>query len=102
MDDRKDTSPAGQHEFDTVVSGRVNLVNRWYVKVEGHFIDGAPTAGSAARGFYTLSNPGGILPTTNLLVGPHGDQFLIGQDCLGANKLCDKHILRFLSRWRSC
>ena len=68
VDQRKDTSVPGQHSFDTTVSGRVDFKSHWYLKAEGHFIDGAPTTPAAARGFYTLSNPAGIQPTTNLLV----------------------------------
>ena len=75
VDTRKNTDPAAQHAFETVVSGRVELVNHWYAKVEGHFIDGAPTTPPAARGFYAFSNPGGILATTNLLVVRTGFSF---------------------------
>jgi hypothetical protein len=67
-DTRKDTHPPTAHLFDTVVSGRINLNKFWYAKIEGHLFNGAPTTASATRGFYTASNPDGILPTTNLLV----------------------------------
>jgi hypothetical protein len=75
VDTRKDTSPAAQHEFDTTVSARVDFANHWYVKCESHFIDGAATSPSAARGFYALSNPSGIKPTTTLFVIRTGFSF---------------------------
>jgi hypothetical protein len=75
VDTRKPTDPPAQHLFDTTVSGRFDLTGNTYIKVEGHFIDGNPTSPSAARGFYTLSNPQGILPTTNLLVVRSGFSF---------------------------
>jgi hypothetical protein len=75
VDNRKDTSPAAQHEYDTAVTARVSLTPYWYVKAEGHFIDGAPTSPAAARGFYAFSNPAGILSTTNLLVIRTGVSF---------------------------
>jgi hypothetical protein len=75
VDKRKDTTPPAMHEFDTAVTARVSLTNYWYIKAEGHFIDGMPTTPSAARGFYAVSNPGGIQPTTNLLVIRTGVSF---------------------------
>jgi hypothetical protein len=75
VDDRKDTTPPANHQFDTAVSGRVNLTKFWYMKVEGHFINGDPTLPSAARGFYTVDNPAGILSTTRLLVIRTGVSF---------------------------
>jgi hypothetical protein len=75
LDMRKDTTPPSQHEFDTTISARIDPINHWYFKVEGHFIDGATTSVSAARGFYTMSNPAGILPTTRLLVLRAGFSF---------------------------
>jgi hypothetical protein len=75
VDDRKDTTPPAQHEFDTAISGRVDLIHNWYMKVEGHFIDGAPTSPAAARGFYVIDNPTGFKPTTSLLVLRTGISF---------------------------
>ncbi len=75
VDTRKDTTPPSAHEFDTTISARIDPINHWYLKVEGHFIDGATTTTPAARGFYTLSNPAGILPTTRLLVLRAGFSF---------------------------
>lgn len=75
VDTRKDTSPQNQHEFDTCVGARYDPVAHWYVKLEGHFIDGTPTTPSAARGFYAAANTGSFLPTTNLLVVRTGFSF---------------------------
>lgn len=74
-DYRQDTKPATNHQYDTAVSARINFHNNWYAKVEGHFFDGAPTVASAARGFYAAANPGGVAPTTNLLVIRTGVSF---------------------------
>jgi hypothetical protein len=75
VDDRKPVDPPTAHEYDTTISGRVDLVHNWYMKVEGHFIDGAPTSPAAARGFYAIDNPAGFLPATNLLVLRTGISF---------------------------
>jgi len=75
VDTRKNTDPAAQHLFETVIAGRYDFANHYYLKVEGHFVDGAPTTPSAARAFYTVSNPNGILPTTSLLVMRTGFSF---------------------------
>ena len=75
VDMRKDTTPPSAHEFDTTISARIDPINHFYVKIEGHFIDGDPTSTSAARGFYAYSNPAGIKPTTRLLVIRTGFSF---------------------------
>ncbi len=67
-DQRKATSPVANHQYDTVVAGRINFNKNFYLKAEGHFLDGAPNSPTAARGFYNAVNPGGLLPTTRLLV----------------------------------
>jgi predicted glycosyltransferase len=73
---RVDAAPiADQYQYDTAISGKVNLTGHWYVKAEGHFMDGAPTSPSAARGFYAFSNPSGTLPNTRLLVIRTGFSF---------------------------
>jgi hypothetical protein len=74
-DTRKNTDPPSAHEYDTAISGRFNVNSHWYMKVEGHFINGAPITTPAARGFYLLSNPGGILPATRLLILRSGFAF---------------------------
>jgi hypothetical protein len=75
VDTRKNSDPPTAHEFDTAIGGRIDLTNHWYMKIEGHFIDGAPVTPSASRGFYALSNPNGILPATQLLVLRTGFSF---------------------------
>jgi hypothetical protein len=55
------------HLWDKVITGRVDLTSHWYLKVEGHFIDGHGDSYSA-RGFYLADNPNGLAPTTNMLV----------------------------------
>jgi len=74
-DTRKDTSTPTTHEYDSTVSLRIDPVNHVYVKIEGHHIDGAVNSVPAARGFYSLSNPTGIKPTTNLFVVRTGFSF---------------------------
>jgi hypothetical protein len=62
------TNPAN-YFHDAVVSGRYDINPNFYAKVEGHFIDGN------ALGFYTLDNPNGFMPRTNLLVAKLGFSF---------------------------
>lgn len=57
----------GNHLFDQVLTARIDLTNYLDFKVEGHFMDGAPT-GNSVRGFYPQENPTGYLPSTKLLV----------------------------------
>ena len=66
---RPHSSP-DNHLFDQVVTARIDLNSHWDVKVEGHFMDGAPTGfvGTLLRGFYLGVNPNGFQPATNLLV----------------------------------
>jgi hypothetical protein len=62
------TNPAN-YFHDAVVSGRYDINPNFYAKLEGHFIDGN------ALGFYTLDNPNGFMPRTNLLVAKLGFSF---------------------------
>jgi hypothetical protein len=68
-------NPPTAHEFDTAISARVDFNSHWYLKAEGHFIDGDPTTPPAARGFYAYSNPTGIKSTTTLFVLRTGFSF---------------------------
>jgi hypothetical protein len=61
-------SATANHLFDQTVTGRIDLTRHWDLKVEGHFMDGAPTGSLDLRGFYPIVNPGGIAPTTKMLV----------------------------------
>jgi hypothetical protein len=58
--------PAG-HDYDKVVTGRIDINRFWNVKVEGHFMDGYG-AGPYPNGFYPQENPNGFVPNTNALV----------------------------------
>ena len=62
-----DTSLPADHDYDKVVTGRVNLTKFWNAKVEGHFMDGYGS-GPYPNGFYTQVNPRGFAPNTNALV----------------------------------
>lgn len=59
--------PAANHIYDQVATVRFDVNKFWSVKVEGHFMDGYGDLYSA-HGFYTGENPGGLKPTTNLVV----------------------------------
>jgi hypothetical protein len=64
-----DPSNPANYFHDTVISGRYDINPNFYAKVEGHLIDGN------ALGFYTLDNPNGFMPKTNLLVAKIGFTF---------------------------
>ena len=51
-----DTSLPLGHDFDKVISGRVDVNRFWNVKVEGHFMDGY-ALGPYPNGFYPQENP---------------------------------------------
>jgi hypothetical protein len=58
---------AANHIYDNAVTARFDITRFWHVKVEGHFMDGYGDLYSA-HGFYSISNPTGLKPTTNMLV----------------------------------
>jgi hypothetical protein len=62
-----DTDLSANHDYDKVITGRVDLNKFWNVKVEGHFMNGYGS-GPYPNGFYTQVNPGGFAPNTNALV----------------------------------
>jgi hypothetical protein len=62
-----DTNLPANHDFDKVITGRIDLNKFWNVKVEGHFMNGYGS-GPYPNGFYTQVNPGGFAPNTNALV----------------------------------
>ncbi len=64
--DQDHAAPDG-HIFEQAVTARIDLNRHWDVKIEGHFMDGYGYSYSL-RGFYPRDNPGGLKPTTNLLV----------------------------------
>ena len=69
-----DTSLPGNHDYDKVITGRVDLKKFWNVKIEGHFMDGYGS-GPYPNGFYTQVNPQGFKPNTNALVIKTGVNF---------------------------
>jgi hypothetical protein len=69
-----DTGLPGNHVYDKVVTGRVNLSRFWNVKVEGHFMNGYGTS-TYPDGFYPQANPQGFKANTNALVVKTGVNF---------------------------
>jgi TonB family protein len=61
------TSLPTDHDYDKVITGRVDLNRFWNVKVEGHFMNGYGS-GPYPNGFYTQVNPKASSPNTNALV----------------------------------
>jgi hypothetical protein len=62
-----DTTIPANHDYDKVITGRVDLNKFWNVKVEGHFMNGYGS-GPYPNGFYTQVNASGFAPNTNALV----------------------------------
>jgi hypothetical protein len=69
-----DTNLPADHDYDKVVTGRVDLKRFWNVKIEGHFMNGYGS-GPYPNGFYTQVNPQGFKPDTNALVVKTGVNF---------------------------
>jgi hypothetical protein len=69
-----DTSLPANHDYDKVITGRVDLKRFWNVKIEGHFMNGYGS-GPYPNGFYTQVNPQGFTPDTNALVIKTGFNF---------------------------
>ncbi len=61
-----DTNLPAQHDYDKVVSARVDINRYWNVKFEGHFMDGYGF-GPYPNGFYPQQNPT-FVPNTNAFV----------------------------------
>ena len=68
-----DTSLPNAHDFDKVVSTRVDINRYWNVKLEGHFMDGY-AYGPYPNGFYPQQNAK-YKPNTNALVFKTGVNF---------------------------
>jgi hypothetical protein len=62
-----DTSLPADHDYDKVITGRVDLNRFWNLKIEGHFMNGYGS-GPYPNGFYTQVNPQSLKPNTNALV----------------------------------
>jgi hypothetical protein len=69
-----DTDLPQNHIYDKVVTGRVDLNRFWYVKVEGHFMNGFG-ASNYPDGFYPQVNSMGFKPNTDALVVKTGFNF---------------------------
>jgi hypothetical protein len=69
-----DTSLPANHVYDKVITARVDLKRFWYVKVEGHFMNGYGDR-TFPDGFYPQVNPQGFKPDTNALVLKTGMNF---------------------------
>jgi len=67
--------PATGHDYDKVVTGRVDLNRFMNIKVEGHFMDGYGLPNLYPNGFYTGVNPLGLKPNTIALVVKTGFNF---------------------------
>lgn len=67
-------SLVANHLFDQALTVRTDVTDHIDFKVEGHFIDGAPT-GNSVRGFYPQENPSGYKPTMKMLVVRLGFHF---------------------------
>ncbi|HEX4228751.1 MAG TPA: hypothetical protein VHZ07_08775 [Bryobacteraceae bacterium] len=55
------------HIYDQVATANVMLNHFWYLKLEGHFMNGYGQPYSF-QGFYPQSNPDGLKPTTNMFL----------------------------------
>jgi hypothetical protein len=70
-------SDPSRHIYDKVITARFDLYTHWYVKAEGHFMDGNAAGNNPMYpdGFYTQVNPQGLKPNTNALVVRAGFSF---------------------------
>lgn len=62
-----DTSLPDHHVYDKVVTARFDVTPFWNVKLEGHMMDGFGGSQSPI-GFYTVDNPQGLKPKTNMVM----------------------------------
>jgi len=67
-------SDPSRHLYDKVVTSRFDLPRNFYIKAEGHFMDGYGGTYYPA-GFYQQVNPKGFSPNTNALVVRAGFSF---------------------------
>jgi hypothetical protein len=72
--DHTDTSLPANHIYDKVITARLDLKRFWYLKVEGHFMNGYGD-GTFPDGFYPQVNPQGFKPDTDALVVKTGMNF---------------------------
>ncbi|HLH01321.1 MAG TPA: hypothetical protein VKX25_01005 [Bryobacteraceae bacterium] len=69
-----DFSQPSNHIYDQAITANINLTSFWYVKLEGHFMDGYGV-GYSFRGFYPQDNPQGLKSRTDLFVIRTGFNF---------------------------
>jgi hypothetical protein len=69
-----DTSLPANHIYDKVLTARVDIRRFWYMKIEGHFMNGYGSS-TYPDGFYPQVNPQGFKPDTNALVLTTGMYF---------------------------
>jgi hypothetical protein len=72
--DQTDTTLPANHVDDKVITARVDLKRCWYLKVEGHFMNGNGNS-TFPDGFYPQLNPLGFKADTNALVLKTGVNF---------------------------
>lgn len=70
-------SDPSRHIYDKTVTARFDVFTRFYVKAEGHFMDGnaAGTNPQYPDGFYPQVNPQGLAPNTNAVAVRTGFSF---------------------------
>jgi hypothetical protein len=69
-----DTSLPANHIYDKVFTAGIDAKRFWYLKIEGHFMNGYG-ASTYPAGFYPQVNPQGFKPDTNALVVKTGLHF---------------------------
>ena len=68
-------SSGSGHDYDKVITVRVDPTRYACIKLEGHFMDGYGLPDQYPNGFYTANNPQGFKPNTNALVIKAGVHF---------------------------
>jgi hypothetical protein len=70
-------SDPSRHIYDKVITARFDMYTHWYVKAEGHFMNGnaAGTNPQYPDGFYPQVNPQGLKPNTSAIVLRAGFSF---------------------------
>ncbi len=71
--EQTDTSLPQNHIYDEAITARIDLTRFWYLKVEGHFMNGY--GNTYPDGFYPQVNPQGFKPNTNALIVKTGVNF---------------------------
>lgn len=72
--DQTNTSLPENHIYDKVLTARIDIKRFWFVKVEGHFMNGYGSS-TYPDGFYPQENLQGFKPNTNALVVKTGTYF---------------------------